>query len=84
MMSVKACAHDWESVGAKRLEPRRWWFGKRKVWRSARCCGVPMAQAEERSVRRCKKGCGRWEESVVNDCIALCHVCGQHRIHPDA
>jgi len=73
----------WEDVGEKRFEPRYWFFGlKKKVWRSARCCGTPMAQMNEVQMRRCK--CGHREETILNECIALCHRCGRHRIHPAA
>jgi hypothetical protein len=75
--------HEWKNVGGKRLEPRRWFFGWKKVWRSARCCGAPMAQMNEMQMRRCEK-CTSWEETATNECIALCSVCGGRRIHPDA
>lgn len=68
---------EWENTGNERREPNPGVFGKKTYW-STRCCGTPMARYKEVQTKRCKK-CGRQEDNITHDCLALCLCCGRTR-----
>ncbi len=79
----KTCEHgfchdhnpEWENAGTRK-EPNPGIFGAKTYWLSYHC-GRPMARYKVVHVKRCKK-CGRTEEYIDNDCLALCLCCGYH------
>ena len=67
---------EWENVGEKRHEPNPGIFGKKTYWTS-RHCGQPLARYKVVQTKRCKK-CGRTEDNIILDALALCLCCGYH------
>ena len=67
---------EWENVGNVRREPNPGIFGQKTYW-FTHCCGAPMARYKNVQTKRCQK-CGRQEDHITYDHLALCLCCGRH------
>lgn len=71
---------EWENVGKKRLELNPTFFGLISTYvlfGGGYHCGKPMVRYKEVQTKRCKK-CGREEEFISNNYLAVCECCGYH------
>lgn len=86
---VQSCSHsqcvhgmcldhepEWENIGENSNKPNHGIFGKSTYW-TERCCGRFMARYKVVQTQQCKK-CGRIEDKVILDALALCLCCGHH------
>lgn len=67
---------EWENVGERRRVPNPGIFGAKTYW-THRHCKQAMVRYKVVQTRRCKK-CGRTEDHILIDELALCHCCGYH------
>ena len=78
------CAHgmcanhdpEWKNLGKPRTVPNPGIFGKRTYW-MIRCCERSMARYKKVQRRQCQK-CGRNEDQITINDLALCLCCGYH------